>query len=144
MPHLPHRERAEALGTLLRQGKSGVRTLIKTARSPWFSDQIDRGSACKSGRRTGTNQELQGRVSPRRDIGSHRKFSAARPTSQRRFLKPFKNSNPGGPASFDEPKVTRRPAPVRNIRRQVVGASCGRTSFDNPQGSPRSRNWRTT
>ena len=37
MPHLPHRERAEALGTLLRQGKSGVRNLIKTARSPWFS-----------------------------------------------------------------------------------------------------------
>ena len=37
MPYLPHRERAEALGMLLRQGKSGVRSLLKTTKSPWFS-----------------------------------------------------------------------------------------------------------
>ena len=39
MPHLPHRERAEALGMLLREGKTAVRGLIKTTRSPWFTYQ---------------------------------------------------------------------------------------------------------
>ena len=39
MPHLPHGERAEALGRLLRQGKAAVRSVIKTAKSPWFTYQ---------------------------------------------------------------------------------------------------------
>jgi lipid kinase YegS len=39
MPHLPNRERAEALGMLLRQGKAAVRSVIKSAKSPWFTYQ---------------------------------------------------------------------------------------------------------
>jgi lipid kinase YegS len=39
MPHLPHSLRAEALGRLLRQGKAAVRSVIKTAKSPWFTYQ---------------------------------------------------------------------------------------------------------
>jgi lipid kinase YegS len=39
MPHLPHSERAEALGRLLRQGKAAVRSVIRTAKSPWFTYQ---------------------------------------------------------------------------------------------------------
>jgi lipid kinase YegS len=37
MPHLPPKERPGALSVLLHRGAAGVRSLIKTAKSPWFS-----------------------------------------------------------------------------------------------------------
>jgi lipid kinase YegS len=37
MPHLPPSERPQALRTLVHEGAAGVRSLIKTARSPWFT-----------------------------------------------------------------------------------------------------------
>ena len=37
MPHVPPSERPQALGMLLRQGAAAVRSLVKTAKSPWFS-----------------------------------------------------------------------------------------------------------
>jgi lipid kinase YegS len=42
VPHLSPTERPEALRMLLHQGAAGVRSLIKTAKSPWFSYETTR------------------------------------------------------------------------------------------------------